>query len=105
MGYNVLWLYGQDKGTFTPMEAWTQFSQPSSVIAFVMDGDDNDGFAEFLVDGHSVGIFDLYNLGEKALVVDGLRSIAHKLEVKLTRRKNTCSKGLDAHIYGGLALV
>jgi len=87
------------------MEAWTQFSQPSTAVAFVMDGDDNDGFAEFLFNGQAVGVFDLYNLGEQALIVSGLPNSIHTLKIKLIDQKNPSSRGFDAHIYGGLALA
>lgn len=109
IGYDVLWLYGTNKkGNFTPMEAWTKFDQPSSMIAFVMGGDYNDGFVEFLVDEKQVLIHDLYNLGDlgdQILIVEGLEYTAHTLRVKLAGKKNLNSKGYDAHIYGGLALT
>jgi hypothetical protein len=107
MSANMLWLYGRNKNSFTFMEAYTQFTQYSSAVAFVMDGDYNDGFAEFLVDGKTVGTFDLYNLRQRetVLLVCGLQINKHELRVKSTDKKNPNSNGFDVHICGGLALI
>lgn len=122
VGFDVLWLYGlRQRGSFTPMAAWTELSKPSSAIAFVMGGDNTDGYAEFIVDETSIGSFNLYRDYERnqdfhdpnnpnretkiALVVYNLPDVQHKLTVRLTGEKIPESRGRDAHIYGGLALL
>lgn len=74
-GRSQLWLLN------APNTAKLTFMVKSSAVGFMMSGDDNDGYARFVVDGRTVGTFDLYNLGEKTLVVSHLPYSYHTIEV------------------------
>jgi hypothetical protein len=60
--------------------ASTTFSVASTGVSFMMTGDHNDGFADFIVDGVTVlANFNLLNLGEMSLVVTGLANTTHTI--------------------------
>ena len=88
-----------------PLAARVQLSVPSDAVAFMMDGDGNEGFATFLVDGVEVGTWDMYGRSMQTLVVTGLEHRPHTLEVRVTGRKRSASHGVHVSLYGGSALV
>ncbi len=93
----------------------TTFTVASTAVSFMMDGNGNDGRANFLVDGATVlSDYDLYNLGHQSLVVSGLTYGTHTIAVQLLGlqgqsgidRPNLCTGGCThAAIFGGAALV
>ena len=63
--------------------AETTFSVASTGVSFMMTGDHNDGFADFIVDGVTVlANFNLLNLGDMSLVVTGLANTTHTIAVR-----------------------
>ena len=88
-----------------PLAARVALSVPSEAVAFMMDGDSNEGFATFLVDGQEVGTWDMYNRSMQTLVVTDLPMRPHTLEVRMTGRKRPTSRGVHVSLYGGSALV
>jgi len=98
-GSNQLWLFD------SPSRAIVNFTEKSTAIAFMMRGDHNDGFARFIVDGKSVGIFDLFQLGNKTLVVSGLPFGYHTIQVVHFGKQNDRSSDDNVALYGGAALV
>ena len=99
MGTRLLFLLS------APLAATTQLDAPSEAVAFMMDGDGNEGFATFLVDGVEVGTFDMYGRAKQTLVVTGLPLAPHALEVRATGRQRRGSRGAHVSMYGGAALV
>ena len=75
--HHQLWLYD------APLEATTDLAVASDAVAFMMDGDRNDGWATFLVDGQEVGSFDMYGRRNQTLVVEGLSLRRHTLTVRV----------------------
>lgn len=88
-----------------PMAARTTLPVPSEAVAFMMDGDQNDGIATFLVDGQEVGTFDMYHRSMQTLVVEGLPLGRHTLEVRMTGEKRRGARGDHVALWGGSALV
>lgn len=75
----------------------------SNSIGFVMAGDHNDGFAQFFVDGIDVGTYDMFQTGNRILMVTGLDSLAHSLRVVQLGLHNPNSTKGDVAIFGGVA--
>lgn len=95
-----LWLL-----TGTGLNASTTFTVPSTGVSFMMDGDHNDGFADFFVDGSAVATnVDLYFLGWQSLVVTGLSLAPHTLQVVLLNIANPASLATHVAIFGGAAI-
>ncbi|UJP05521.1 MAG: PEP-CTERM sorting domain-containing protein [Nitrosomonas sp.] len=103
-GIRELWLFDDSAaGIFGTSQATTLFSVISNSIGFVMAGDHNDGFAQFFVDDIDVGTYDMYQAGNRILVVTGLDSLAHTLKiVQLGEHNPNATKG-DVAIFGGAA--
>lgn len=97
-GPSQLWLFDP------PNTASVTFSVQSTAVSFMMSGDNNDGYGEFLVDGNSMGTFDLYNIGDQSLIVSGLTMGNHTISVIQTSQKNIDSSAYNIAIYGGAAL-
>ena len=93
------------------LTASTTFGVSSTGVSFMMDGDWNDGRANFLVDGAIVlSDFDLYNLGNKSLLVTDLSYGIHTIGVELLNLEGAsaptsfCNGGCThAAIFGGAA--
>jgi len=98
-GVGQLWLFD------SPNRAIVTFSEKSSAVAFLMSGDHNDGYAEFIVDGKSSGVFDLYELGKKTLVVSGLPFDYHTIQVVHLAKEHPKADGDHVAILGGAALT
>lgn len=98
-GRDQLWLMS------SPMAARTTLAVPSEAVAFMMDGDRNDGIATFLVDGVEVGTFDMFGRSMQTLVVEGLPLRQHTLEVRMTGQKHRRSRAPHVALWGGSALV
>lgn len=88
----------------TPNTASATFGMESTAISFMMHGNGNDGYAQFLVDGVDVGTYDMYMLGFQSLIVTGLSYGFHTIDVVQTGNKNPLSFGNHVHILGGAAL-
>jgi len=84
-------------------EATTTFSVISNSVGFIMAGDHNDGFAQFFVDNIDVGTFDMYQTGDRILVVTELDSRAHSLRIVQLGQHNPNSTKGDVAIFGGAA--
>ncbi len=103
-GKQELWLFDNSKaGIPGTSEAATTFSVTSNSVAFIMNGDHNDGYAQFFVDDVSVGIFDLYHRGRSILAVTGLDLIIHSLKIVQLGYHNPASTKADVAIFGGAA--
>ncbi len=104
MGARELWLF-DDSAAGIPgvSEATTAFSVISNSVGFIMAGDHNDGFAQFFVDNIDVGTYDMYQTGNRILVVTGLDSVAHSLRIVQLGRHNPNSTKGDVAIFGGAA--
>ncbi len=99
-----LWLFDDSAGGVPgTSEATTTFSIASNSVGFMMNGDHNDGFAQFFVDGVDVGIYDLFQIGRSSLVVTGLNLAAHTLKVVQLGLHNPASTKGDVAIFGGAA--
>ncbi|MEL6614920.1 MAG: hypothetical protein AAFQ43_04235, partial [Bacteroidota bacterium] len=88
-----------------PLAARVQLAVESEAVAFMMDGDGNEGFATFLVDGQEIGTYDMFNRSMQTLVVTGLPRARHTLEVRVVGEKRRYSHGVHVSMYGGSALV
>lgn len=97
--HHQLWLYD------APLEATTDLAVASDAVAFMMDGDRNDGWATFLVDGQEVGSFDMYGRRNQTLVVEGLSLRRHTLTVRVDGIKRPRARAAHVALYGGSALV
>lgn len=75
----------------------------SAIVAFIMKGDHNDGYAQFFVDDTEVGVFDLYHLERAILAVTGLELVMHSLKVMQFGYHNPASTKADVAIFGGAA--
>jgi hypothetical protein len=96
-----MWMMNWDPNTY----ASATLSTPSTDVAFAMEGDSNDGIAAFYVDGEFITSQDLYQLGEKSLIVSGLAgTTGHTLMVVQTGQQDLFSAGNHVHILGGAAL-
>ena len=98
-GEAQLWLFD------SPNRAIVTFSEKSTAMAFLMSGDHNDGFAEFIVDGKSFGVFDLFELGKKTLVVSSLPFDYHTIQVVHLAKEHPKADGDHIAIFGGAALT
>ena len=99
-----LWLYADSAGNIPgTSEATTTFKKISNSVSFIMTGDHNDGFSQFFVDNIDVGTFDLYQTGNRNLIVTGLDSIAHSLKIVQLGEHNLLSRKGDVAILGGAA--
>lgn len=98
-GSGELWLLSP------PNTATTHFTVESTAVAFVMNGDFNDGFARFLVDDQFVGEFDMFQRGPSSLVVRGLDLGLHSLAVVQVGEKISDSSDIHVAILGGAALA
>ena len=98
-GTAQLWLMDPQSSSAT-----TTFSVSSSAMAFMVVGDHNDGFAQFLVDGTLVAEQDMFFLGFKSLIVSGLNDQIHTLQVIQTGRQSPVSLGNHVALLGGAAL-
>jgi len=98
-GTRQLWM-----GT-APLAAHVQLDVESEAVAFMMDGDGNDGFATYVVDGQEIGTWDMYGRAGFTLVVTNLPMKAHRLEVRMTGQKRAASHAAHVSMYGGSALV
>lgn len=93
------------------LTASTTFGVDSTSVSFMMDGDWNDGRANFLVDGTAIlSDVDLYNLGHQSLIVSGLSYSTHTIGVELLSLEGAsgstpwCSGSCThAAIFGGAA--
>ncbi|SNX58949.1 PEP-CTERM protein-sorting domain-containing protein [Nitrosomonas ureae] len=104
LGIRELWLFDNSAaGIPGTSEATTKFSVSSNSIGFVMAGDHNDGFAQFFVDGIDVGTYDMFQTGNRILMVTGLDSLAHSLRVVQLGLHNPNSTKGDVAIFGGVA--
>lgn len=97
-GDGQLWLFD------SPNRAIVQFSKKSTAVAFLMSGDHNDGYAQFIVDEKAVGTFDLYKFGKKTLIVSGLPNDYHTIQVVHLEKANAKAEGDHVAIFGGAAL-
>ena len=88
-----------------PMSARTTLPVASEAVAFMMDGDRNDGFATFLVDGQVIGTFDMYQRSLQSLIVEGLPMRRHTLEVRMEGTKRRYARADHIAMYGGSALI
>lgn len=103
-GIRELWLFDNSAaGIPGTSEATTAFSVVSNSVGFVMAGDHNDGFARFFVDNIDVGTYDMYQGGNRILVVTGLDSSAHSLRIVQLGLHNPHSTKGDVAIFGGAA--
>jgi len=57
------------------------FSVAANTLLVQFEADGNDGVADFIVDGSSVGTYDTYNLGWIQVMISGLSNSAHTLRV------------------------
>lgn len=106
LGIRELWLFDNSAaGIPGTSEATTAFSVISNSVGFVMAGDHNDGFAQFFVDNIDVGTFDMYQTGDRVLMVSGLDLIAHSLRVVQLGQHNPSSTKGDVAIFGGAAFI
>lgn len=104
LGVQELWLFDDSAGGIPgTSEATTTFKEISNSVSFIMTGDHNDGFAQFFVDNIDVGTFDLYQTGNRNLIVTGLDSIAHSLRILQLGEHNLHSRKGDVAILGGAA--
>ena len=104
LGVQELWLFDDSAGGIPgTSEATTTFSIASDSVGFIMNGDHNDGFAQFFVDGIDVGIYDLFQTGRRSLLVTGLNLTAHTLKVVQLGLHNPASTKGDVAIFGGAA--
>jgi len=104
LGLQELWLFDDSAANIPGTSvAETTFSLNSNSVGFVINGDHNDGFAQFFVDGIDVGIFDLHQVGRSVLVVNELDSIAHTLQIVQLGQHNSLSTKGDVAILGGVA--
>ncbi|MBX3616914.1 PEP-CTERM sorting domain-containing protein [Nitrosomonas sp.] len=103
-GIRELWLF-DDSAAGIPgtSQATTTFSAISNAVGFVMAGDHNDGFAQFLVDNVDIGTFDMYRAGNRILVVTGLDFMTHTLTIVQLGEHNLNSTKGDVAIFGGAA--
>lgn len=64
--------------------AQANFSMAADTLLVQFEADGNDGIAEFIVDGISVGTYDTYRLNAEwfQVVISGLSNTAHTLRVK-----------------------
>ena len=99
------WEHHQLWMTDAPLSARTTLPVASEAVAFMMDGDRNDGFATFLVDGQEVGTFDMYQRSLQTLVVEGLPLRRHTLEVRMEGTKRRRARADHLAMYGGSALI
>jgi len=88
----------------TGSESSTSLTLLTDRVGFMMTGDYNDGFGAFYVDALYIGTFDLYNLGNKSLIVTGLDYGLHTLRVVQTGNKNPSASANHVAIYGGAGL-
>ncbi len=104
LGVEELWLF-DDSAAGIPgtSEATTTFSTASNSVGFMMNGDHNDGFAQFFVDGIDLGVYDLFNTGRRSLVVTGLNLAAHTLKIVQLGLHNPLATKGDVAIFGGAA--
>lgn len=103
-GIRELWLFDDSAaGILGTSQATTSFSVASNAVGFVMAGDHNDGFAQFLVDNIDVGTFDMYRGGNRILAVTGLDFMAHTLTIVQLGEHNPNSTKGDVAIFGGAA--
>lgn len=103
-GDQELWLLDDSKaGILGTSEATTKFLVTSNSVAFIMNGDHNDGYAQFFVDDTDVGIFDLYHRGRSILAITGLDFVRHSLKVVQLGYHNPASTKADVAIFGGAA--
>lgn len=104
LGVQELWLLDDSAGNIPgTSEATTTFKKISNSVSFIMTGDHNDGFAQFFVDNIDVGTFDLYQTGNRNLIVTELDSIAHSLRIVQLGEHNLHSRKGDVAILGGAA--
>ncbi len=104
LGLQELWLFDDSAANIPGTSvAETTFSVNSNSVGFVINGDHNDGFAQFFVDGIDVGVYDLHQIGRSVLVVTELDSIAHTLQIVQLGQHNPLSAKGDVAILGGVA--
>ncbi len=103
-GKQELWLLDDSKaGILGTSEATTTFSVISNSVVFILNGDHNDGYAQFYVDDADIGIFDLYHRGRTILAVTGLELVMHSLRIVQLGYHNPASTKADVAIFGGAA--
>ena len=103
-GSRELWLLDDSAGGILgTSEATTTFSIATNSVGFIINGDHNDGLAQFFVDNIDVGTYDLYQTGLRSLVVTGLNSTAHTLNIVQLGLHNSSSIKGDVAILGGAA--
>ncbi len=94
-----LWLLGGD------VAASTTFTVASNAVSFMLLGDENDGLADFFVDGVLVADdYDTYSVGYNSLIVTGLDYSVHTLEVVHLNAKRNASTNTHIALFGGAAL-
>ena len=64
--------------------SWAQanFSLPADTLLVQFEADTNDGIADFIVDGSSVGTLDTFNAGWIQVSISGLSNTVHTLRVR-----------------------
>lgn len=104
LGKQELWLLDDSKaGIPGTSEATTTFSVASNSVAFIMNGDHNDGYAQFFVDDNEIGIFDMFRRGRAILAVTGLELIMHSIKVVQLGYHHPDTYKADIAIMGGAA--
>ncbi|TWT42038.1 Endoglucanase C precursor [Phycisphaerae bacterium RAS1] len=86
--------------------AWTSTNLPTATVAITMDGDDNDGIAEILVDNTLVARLDMGNAlppDTALIIVKNLAVAAHTIQVD-DKGIGPSNYGDEVHIGGAAAL-
>jgi hypothetical protein len=85
---------------------WTTTTVPSTMVSIHLNGDDNDGWAQVLVDGIEVAQLDMYTspcCQTMLIIVKGLNNTTHTITVNdLGARPN--QPWTDVHMMGAAAL-
>lgn len=75
------------------------FTLPADTLMVQFQADTNDGIAEFVVDGVSLGTINTFNLGWFPVIISGLSNSAHTLRV------NRISADLAFDNFGSMSTV
>lgn len=75
------------------------FTVPADTLVIQFQSDANDGIAEFVVDGISLGTVNTYNLGWFPVIISGLADTTHTLRV------NRISADLAFDNFGAVSTV
>ena len=95
-----------DQGTWLySTGSWAQatFSLPADTLLVQFESDWNDGIADFIVDGSSVGTLDTYNRGWFQVVISGLTLAPHTLRVVAAGPHSTWEDDIAIDVFGSKA--